>query len=360
MYEAQTYDVILQRALDRAPDHLDKRTSSFLYNSSAPVAVEIQNMFIALDNILKLTFFDTADRGGKLERCRERGIDLTRFNATHSVVTMQADPPTVEVPVGARFNYDMINFVVIEKIDAGLYRMKCEALGEAGNVTGAITPIDFIPNLATAQIISIDVYGEDEASIEEIDQAFYATLNSTAFGGNRADYMNKVHAIPGVGGVKCYSAAEWMGGGTIKLVIQTSSYTVPTAAFVDQIQTMIDPMVNRGAGYGIAPIGHTVTVAGVSATTVNITAKITLRQGYAWEDVEAYIGKEIEDYFAELNQEWENLQQVIIRVSQIETRILDIAGILDIENTSLNGQPSNLYLDRDAIAVKGDIVNAGT
>ena len=360
MYETQTYDAILQRTLERAPDHLDKRESSFLYSSSAPVAVELQNMFIALDNILKLTFFDTADRGGKLERCRERGIDLTRFDATHSVVTAQTEPPTIEVSVGARFNYDMINFVVVEKIDAGIYRMKCETLGEAGNVTGAITPIDFIPNLSSAQIISIDVYGEDEASIEEIDQAFYATLNSTAFGGNRADYMNKVHAIPGVGGVKCYSAAEWMGGGTVKLVIQTSSYTVPTAAFADQIQTMIDPLVNRGAGYGIAPIGHTVTVAGVTGTTINIAAKITLMQGYEWADVEPYINKTIEDYYEELNKDWEKLQQIIVRISQIETRILDVPGVLDIEDTSLNGQTSNLYLDKDAIAVKGEITNAGT
>nr|DAG72566.1 MAG TPA: Baseplate J like protein [Caudoviricetes sp.] len=359
MYENQTYDLILQRVLGRSPDNLDKRYSSFLYNSSAPVAVEIQNMFIALDNILNLTFFDTADRAGKLERCRERGIELTRFAATYSVVTAKIEPQNVDVPIGTRFNYDTINFVVVEKIGAGLYRMKCETLGEAGNVIGVITPIDFIRNLSRAEIISIDVYGEEEASIDEIDKAFYATLNSSAFGGNRADYLNKVHAIPGVGGVKCYSAAEWMGGGTVKLVIQTSSFTVPSNDFVNQVQTIIDPLVNQGAGYGVAPIGHTVTVAGVTETTVNISAKITLKDGYEWADVSEHIASIITDYFDELNRDWENNRQIIVRISQVETRILDVVGILDIENTYLNGQTSNLYIDKDAIAVKGEITNAG-
>lgn len=358
MYENQTYEVIKQRILDRVSDELDKRESSFLYNATAPIAVEHQLMYIALDNILALTFFDTSDRGGKLERCRERGIDLSQFAATHSIVTAKILPEELDVPIGARFNYDTVNFVVISKIDDGLYKMQCEELGEGGNVTGMITPIDYIRNLVSAEIISIDTYGEDEAGIDVIDKAYYDSLNSTAFGGNRADYMRKLHAVPGVGGVKCYSAAEWMGGGTCKLVLQTSSYTVPSAAFVDELQTMIDPLVNRGAGYGIAPIGHTVTVAGCTAETIDISFTLTFYTGYVWDDVKPYIEETVEEYFQSLNKEWESLPHIIVRISQIEARILDIAGVLDIQNTTLNGSTSNLYLDPDAIAVKGVITNA--
>lgn len=360
MYENQTYEVILQRILDRISDALDKRESSFLFNATAPVAAEHQNMYIALDNILALTFFDTADRGGKLERCRERGIDLTQFEATYSYVTAQTSPSNVEVPIGSRFNYDTINFVVTEKLTDGLYKMQCETIGTVGNVTGTITPIEYVNGLSFSEIVSIDTYGEDEAPIEVIDSVFYASLNSTAFGGNRADYLNKLHAIAGVGGVKCYSAAEWKGGGTCKLVIQTSSYTAPSASFVNQLQTMVDPIVNGGAGYGIAPIGHTVTVAGAFESTVNIATTVTLASGYVWEDVEPYIQETIDDYFKTLNRDWENLKQIIVRISQIESRILDIAGVIDISGTKLNGVEANLYLDNDALAVRGEITNEGT
>ena len=357
MYEHETFEVIKQRILDRVSDELDKRESSFLYNATAPIAVEHQNMYIALDTILDLTFFDTSDRGGKLERCRERGINLEQFNATYSIVTAHTEPEEVDVPIGSRFNYDKVNFVVTSKISDGYYKMQCETLGEEGNVTGELTPIDYIRNLTYAEITSIDTYGEDEAGIDVIDKAYYDSLHSNAFGGNRADYMQKLHQVAGVGGVKCYSAAEWMGGGTCKLVIQTSSFTVPSASFVNELQTMVDPLVNRGAGYGIAPIGHTVTVAGCTSTTINISFELTLYPDYIWDDVKPYILETIEDYFHTLNKEWENVSQIVVRISHLETRILEIAGVLDIQHTKLNGEEGNLYLDPDSIAVRGDITN---
>lgn len=360
MYEGQTYETILQRIMDRVPDELDKRESSFLFNASAPVAAEHQNMYIALDNFLELTFFDTSDRGGKLERCKERGIDISIFNATPSIVIASFTPATVEIPIGERFNYETVNFVVIEKVSDGMYRMQCETAGESGNVTGPITAINYVSGLVSSEITSIETYGEEEADISVIDSVYYASINSTAFGGNRADYMQKVKQIAGIGGVKLYSAAEWKGGGTCKVVITTSDYTVPSETFVSQVQNQIDPVWNQGAGYGTAPIGHTVTVAGAFATLVNITSTITLANGYVWKDVESHIQAAIDEYFASINKEWENNYQSIVRISQIETRILDVAGVIDIYETKLNDKEANLYLDRDSLAVRGVITNATT
>lgn len=360
MYEEQTYEVILQRALDRVPDELDKRESSFLFNAAAPVSVEHQNMYLALDNFLALTFFDTSDRGGKLERCKERGIDITIFDATPSIVIGTFTPATVEIAIGERFNYDMVNFVVTEKIEDGKYRLQCETAGAVGNVTGAITPINYVRGLVSSEITAIETYGEEEADVSVIDSVYYASINSTAFGGNRADYMLKVKQIPGVGGVKLYSASEWKGGGTCRIVITSSSYTVPEASFVNQVQNMIDPPWNQGAGYGTAPIGHTVTVDGATATTVNISSNITLAEGYEWEDVEPHIQSAIDEYFQSINEQWEDNYQTIVRISQIETRILDVAGVIDIFGTALNDNEANLYLDRNSLAVRGVITNATT
>ena len=46
--------------------------------------------------------------------------------------------------------------------------------------------------------------GEDEEDTEVFRQRYMDSLNAQAFGGNRADYLEKVNAIPGVGGVKVY------------------------------------------------------------------------------------------------------------------------------------------------------------
>jgi len=359
MYETQTYEAILDRILSRMPSTMDVRESSFLYNASAPIAVELQNMYIALDNILNITFFDTSDREGKLQRCKERGIDVSQFEATRSICVLETTPTSIDVPIGARFNYNDINYTVTEKVSDGVFYIRCDATGTGGNVTGTATPIDYLEGLETAEITSVYQWGEDEADVSLIDETYYASLNSQAFGGNRADYLQKVKSIAGVGGVKVYSGAEWQGGGTVKVVFTTSAYTKPTESFVSNIQNVIDPVDNQGEGYGIAPIGHTVTVLGVDETACDIAMTLTLQSGYTWDDVSQYVNETIDKYFSSLNEEWENETNIVVRISQLETRILDVAGVVDISDTTLNGEESNLTIPSDSIVVRGS-VNATT
>ena len=195
----------------------------------------------------------------------------------------------------------------------------------------------------------------DEADESLIDEVYYSSLNSQAFGGNRADYLAKVRSIPGVGGVKVYTGAEWQGGGTTKIVFSTSAYTKPAENFVDSIQTMIDPLQNQGNGYGIAPVGHVVTVAAVDEEICNITFTLTLQEGYTWDDIKDYVNAAIDAYFTSLNEAWEHEANIVVRISQIETRLLNVAGVVDIANTAINGVEENLTIDKDAIAVRGNV-----
>lgn len=355
MYEEQTYEVILDRILSRMPEAMDKRESSFLYNASAPIAVELQNMYLALDNILNITFFDTSDREGKLQRCKERGIDTTQFEATQSICIMETTPANIDIPVGSRFNHDNVNFTVAVKVADGQYQIKCDTAGTMGNVTGSVTPVDYVNGLENAEITSVHQWGEDEAAESLIDEIYYASLNSQAFGGNRADYLAKIKSIAGVGGVKVYSGAEWQGGGTVKVVFTTSAYTKPTEGFVNSIQSMIDPVQNAGEGYGIAPIGHIVTVTGVNETPCNVSMKLTLQSGFTWEDISDYVNEVIDSYFLTLNSEWDDSDNIIVRISQLETKILDVVGVIDVADTTLNGSDSNLTIEKDSIVVRGSV-----
>lgn len=358
MYENETYEGILERILQRMPDSMDKRESSFLYNATAPIAVELQNMYIAIDNILDITFFDTSDREGKLQKCKERGIDITQFDATQSICVIAATPNSIEIPIGSRFNYGEINYIVLKKIEDGKYYAMCESYGTVGNITGDVTPVEYIAGLETAKIQSIYQYGEDEEDEKEIEEVYYASLNSQAFGGNRSDYIEKMKKITGVGGVKVYSAAQWRGGGTVKLVFTTSSFTKPTDSFVNTVQTQIDPIQNQGAGYGIAPIGHTVTVVGVGEVTVNISMSVVLQDGYTWEDVLPYINDTIDKYFESLNSEWDESDNIIVRVSHVESRVLELAGVIDISGIKINGNANNLVVEKDSVVVRGSVTNA--
>ena len=74
MFEEYTFETILNSMMARVPNTLDKRQGSIIYNALAPIAVELQNMYINLDVILDETFADTASREYLIRRAQERGL----------------------------------------------------------------------------------------------------------------------------------------------------------------------------------------------------------------------------------------------------------------------------------------------
>ncbi len=350
MYENITYETILQRMLDKVPSAIDKREGSIIYNALAPVAVELQNAYIELDVVLNESFADTQSIDYLIKRAAERGI--MRKLATKAILKGVFN---IDVPIGSRFSLDILNYTVTEKIATGEYKLQCETAGNLGNTQlGSLLPIEYISDLTTATLTEVLIPGEDDEDIESFRVRYFASLDSQAFGGNIADYKEKVNALDGIGGVKVYPA--WNGGGTVKLVIINSSYEVPSTTLIATVQTAIDPTENAGQGVGIAPIGHVVTVEGIDTTTVNITTTITYQSGWAWVDVETAVKAAIDIYFAELSATWADNDNLIVRISQIEIRLLDISGVVDIAHTLINGAEENLVVPANNIPIRGDVI----
>lgn len=361
MYENETNEVIRQRMLDRVPASMDKREGSVIYDALAPASIEFELLYAAVNYFLKNTFGDTADREFLIERALERG--LTPYPASVATVKVKAEPETAVLAIGSRYSYDDVNYRITENLGGGEYEAVCETAGTAGNKpAGRIIPIDYTAGLQTVELTEIIVPGEEEEETEAFRARYLASFGNQAYGGNIADYRDKVNAIPGVGGVKVYPV--WNGGGTVRLVFMTSEYKVPQTEFVEQVQTAIDPTQNQGEGIGIAPIGHTVTVEGCTSSDVSVGLHVTFDSG-TFEDHRAAIEAVIDEYFTELNAKWQDTQKVsvdaysntglTIRISQIESRILDMDDVTDIQHTTLNGMEENLVLDPDALAVRGEV-----
>ena len=401
MYEAQTYESILARMLQKAlsiNSNLDTREGSLVWYGDAPAAVELQNLYIALDTVLNETFADTATRPYLILRAAERG--LSPQPASPAILQMAITPTTLFLPLNTRFSIGELNYYVSADRGSGNYELTCETAGEAGNnYTGTVIPIEYVDGLETCKITSVLVPGEDEEDTELFRQRYLNSLNAQAFGGNQIDYIEKVNAIPGVGGVKVYRAwngdlkpanmippkeAEawieglsgvpelvklWLDtvyaaaknnmftvGGTVKLVVINSTFTVPSPTLVEQVQTAVDPLQNAGEGVGIAPIGHVVRVEGVQEETVDLGFALYYQRGWSWEDVSGYVTETINGYFLELAQSWADQDEaLVVRISQIESRLLGITGILDIANTTINEKAANHTLALDRIPVLGSL-----
>ena len=119
MYEAETQELILARMLARVSSKYDKREGSIIYDATAPASVEFQNFFIELDTVLSEVFADTASREYLIKRCAERGI--TPKPASYAVVKASFAPVTLEIPLGTRFSHEDYNYIVVKKIEDGIY-----------------------------------------------------------------------------------------------------------------------------------------------------------------------------------------------------------------------------------------------
>lgn len=353
MYESVTYESILQRMLDRVPDDVDKREGSIIYDALAPAAVELQLMYIELDVILRDTFADTTmDRDLMVLRAAERGI--YPGTASCAVVKAKTTPASVEVPVGSRFSCGLLNYSVEEKIAAGEYQLRCETSGsEANGNMGQLIPIDYIAGLETAELVELLVPGEDEEGLESIRKKYLESFSAEAFGGNKADYIKKCDEIDGVGPVLVTPA--WNGGGTVKLTILDAEYNAATEILLSTVQETFDPN-GDGMGDGLAPIGHVVTVDTASEVQVQVAAVFTFKEGYDFKTLESSIQEAIDSYLRELRRAWSDTAP-IVRISQVEARILDVEGIIDISGTRINGSESNLKLTAYQIPVMGGVTS---
>ena len=367
MYKDLTFDAILKRMLARVASKYDKREGSVLWDALAPASVEFMNFYVILQAVIMEMFADTATRNFLIKHCADRGI--TPKDATQAVVIGKFTPETVEIAIGTRFSHEDFNYKVTEKVSDGLYHLVCETYGsEPNGVTGRLIPIDYVQNLETAEIIDIEVHGEDDEDTESLRARYFDSLHSESFGGNKKDYMDKITSMDGVGGVKVYGGSEWNGGGTVKCVIQSSEYGAPTLGLVEDVQNTLDPDnvvldINGdlefgehvGEGNGLAPIGHFVTVIGVNEKTINITTNLIYEQGYSWDVVKNDVVDIVDAYFKTLNKKWSETDAIRVRISQLESVFLKVEGVVDVQDTTLNGEAVNLTVDKDSIVTRGTI-----
>ncbi|MDR1693275.1 MAG: baseplate J/gp47 family protein [Oscillospiraceae bacterium] len=398
-FEAQTYGAIMDRILKRVPPDIDTREGSIIWDATAPAAVELAILYTALDFILGATFADTAPRPYLILRAAERG--LTPKAATGAVLRAEFNR---EVPIGSRFSLENLNYVITERLpeddtdDTRAYRVQCETPGAAGNeLFGSLIPIEYISGLTSAVLVELLIPGADEEGTEVFRQRYIDSLTSQAFGGNRQDYKDKVLALPGVGAVKVFPAwnadidpqsfvpdgevAAWVAsalptlpvaarawltavytaaadllltvGGAVKLVLLDSAYGVPTDDLISDVQDAVDPPDGHGEGLGLAPIGHVVKAEGAQSQTIDVALTLQYQSGWDWAAVESYALEAIDAYFAELARGWQGSDALTVRVSQIETRLLDCPGVVDAQNTLLNGEAGNIALDAVHIPVRG-------
>jgi uncharacterized phage protein gp47/JayE len=121
-------------------------------------------------------------------------------------------------------------------------------------------------------------------------------------------------------------------------MICSATMGVASPELVAAVQEAVDPEPS-GDGLGIAPIGHRVTIASVSAQTVNITADIVPVSGATVAEAQAAAETVIAEYLQSIS-----FTETVVRVARIETFLLNLDAVLDVTNTRINDVAANLSL----------------
>ncbi len=354
MFEHITYEVLLERALGNVPDDLDKRQGSIIYDAIAPACAELAQLYIELDNAMKMAFVTTAN-GTYLDRkCADYGIYRKEATKALRKGVFQGVTPTV----GSRFGCNDLTYVVKEN-NNGMDNviLECEQDGQVGNRdTGTLIPIEEIEGLTSAMLQDILVPGEDSETDESLLDRQQEKVKKAATSGNIYHYQQWAKEVNGVGAAKVIP--RWNGDNTVKIIVVDALMQPATSELVSQIQDYIDPSV-EGSGKGEAPIGAKCTIETATPTTINLEATVTETDHATLKPI---FEQALDTYFTNLIADnWQDKDSYTISHAKVGAILLDAisqAGGSDYANLMINDGTSNILLTNE-VPIIGTVIFNG-
>lgn len=340
------YDEILSRCLGKVPNDIDTREGSFIYTALAPLCYELAQAYFELENMLELTFLDTA-YGEYLDKTIAI-IGISRNSATKCQKT--AEIITENDIIGEKFSCDQYIFEVLEKISDNTFIIEASDFGiEYNSILGDLTSIMNLSDIESATISENYILASDEESDENLRERAISHILTKSFGGNIPDYEEKILEISGVAYVKIFTAND-VGLGRVHIVVAGTDKTQLSEQIV---QNCTDVFIGTDENEGIAPIGHDVTFSTVEYVSLDISCKIIVEDGANQELIVENAKIQLENYFAYLAF----TNPIVSRMKMI-SYLLQIEEILDVEEFLINGEPENFVLSKEYTSFQTAIINS--
>jgi uncharacterized phage protein gp47/JayE len=357
-YESETFDTIMERMLARLPDDIDKSEGSPIYDMLAPAAIELEQAYMEMDNVLNLGFADTTYGEYLDRRAAEQGLTRKAAVAATGEVTVTGPEGTL-IPAGTVFATSGDSPIYFEAtIDATIsggsanISIQAQYPGAAGNVdAGKITVM--VGELADVISVTNDEPtsgGIDEESDDELLARYIEKVSTPITSGNKYQYEQWAKSITGVSDAKCYPL--WNGPGTVKVVLVDEEKRSPSQSIIDAVTNYIESQ---------RPIGASVTVVGVTEVPIDISADLTLQAGVSIDDVKTQITNNLTSYFKTVAFADDSVDTVaandgVVRYSKIANAIYDASGVIDYANLRVNGGAANIVLNDDEVPVVGAVL----
>lgn len=343
MYEHITSESI-QSAILAQVSAFDTQEGSFARTLIAPAAYEMWKVYTALEGIPSMLFPDENSGVYIDKKCADYGLSRKPGTAASAAVEFSG-PAGLVVPAGKVFltagglRYLLSETVTLGKNGKGSGTLIAESEGSAYNTdTGEIAVQQVnLPGLTfTAGAAS---GGVDEESDAALCQRLYEHLQRPATSGNVNEYLAWAKSVPGVGEARVFPL--WNGAGTVKVVVCSEDKKPVDKAVTDACAAYIE---------SVRPIGAAVTVASAAAKAVTVSAAVQL-------DGSVTLGAVKEAFQAALTDHLQSIafKKSVVVYARLGFLLLDIDGVQDYQNLTLNGSAANLTLADNEVPVLSEV-----
>lgn len=366
MFEAYTYEKLLEDVLDKAPDDIDTRPGSIFYDAVSGILIKIAKFYTDLDTVIYLTQLTTT--GGEYLDLKASEYGITRLPATKAEYAFNYEG--TEPDAGERFFAEERYFTLCK--DGGRIYLKADEAGTAANNiysgTAAVS-VNNIGGLTAASFGEIENYGTDDEDDDSLRERVRGKLAGSAQNGNKQHYKTWCESVEGIGRARI--TPLWNGPNTVKATLITPLGRAPSAAVVAAVQEYVDPatkgytavvngrtyIVGDGLGEGAANLGAHFTAAAAETVDIFITVNIELAKTAARSAVEDEIRSAVENYLKTLALEAE--ESTAVRITAIGAIISGIDSVLDYSGLTLNGATDNVVIDENSVPELSEVsVNA--
>lgn len=325
---------------------VDKSENSFVHDPLSAAAMEFFNAYMNMEEIGGKLDIENLE-GGELERFvyQRTGIKRRLSTFAEGAVILSGEAGTF-VDEGTLVSAGKAEFAPTQDVtldESGQATVIVRALieGSIGNV-----PINGINTFPSAIPGIVDVYnpvaftnGYDEENDATLTARYFEKLQRPAKSGNKYHYEQWAKEVPGVGGVKVIP--RWNGVLTVKVVIVDAVGLPADVELVNATTAHIEEE---------RPFGATVTVVSATSKAIDISATLTLVDGYEDVEVKSRIASNVSAY----------LQSIAFKVpyisyAKIGSIILETDGVLDYENLLVNLGTGNIPIENEEVAVIGGV-----
>lgn len=350
--DSDLFGQIIEAMLDRLPSDIDTRENSVAYALLAPVAAELERIYIEAADEDRQSFLIDADgnataTGDRIDRrVQEFGITRKEGAKAEVTLTLTADSPTV-VPVFTRFmtsDSEPIVFETQAEVTATPAGANVTALSIEDGLFNNVAPNtidsgqDDFDRIITVTNANAAAGATDAESDEDLIDRFLAYMQRQATSGNAAHYERWATEVSGIREARV--TPIWNGPGTVKVVLIAENGGAPVPTKVTEVANYIEEQ---------RPIGATVTVIGIQERVIAVSATVVLQPGVLLADVKASFATAYSAYLESIPSGG------VVTPTKVGGILINTDGVADYSALTLNGATNAITLTGDELAVSGTV-----